>query len=175
MTKLPRTSFFGFGIAGSLVAGMGALATWRTTDFAGGVTTIKGTDLVWGDVALALAVICIVVVLVSRVGSTEEPRRWATVVPLPVGLAMVLIGAFAFSTTSSIYGDGLTDEGRQAVVEAGEVLARGPGPLLLVIGGTLLLMASAAGLRWVQEWKASQTPEGTPEGSSDAPDPGTSD
>lgn len=153
-----RLACFILGILGGLIAGVGALATWRTVDFANGITTIKGTDVIWGKIALALAVVTVVAVLGARVADTDQPRPFAAVSPLLSGIALAVIGALAWPVESFVYGDNLTEAERQIVREAGEILARGPGPALLITGGVILVAAGVAGIAWTRAWKRRLSP-----------------
>lgn len=160
--RAPRLFTFGLGVAGGLVVGLGALVTWRTTDFANGITTIKGTDTVWGLITLGLAVLSIVAVLSARVADTDQPRTWAAVAPLPAGIAVAVVGALAWPVEGFVYGDDLTAAMREVARQTGEILTRGPGPGLLIGGGALLMASGVAGIIWVRAWNHHPETTGSP-------------
>jgi hypothetical protein len=83
-------------VAGGLAAGIGSMLEWVSVDLVDvrDVPSVyPGIDLTEGKVALALAVIAVVAVLVSRVGATATSRRGAVIVVIVAGIAITGIAA----------------------------------------------------------------------------------
>jgi hypothetical protein len=88
-----RAAGFLVTVAGSLLAGVGALRAWAEIGLEGnraGVIspTYLGVDLLEGKIAIALALIAVTGVLLARAGRTGS-RRWAAVVVLVSGVAIL--------------------------------------------------------------------------------------
>jgi hypothetical protein len=170
-TRPRRLAFFVLGIAGGLASGVGATTTWRSIDFAGGITTDRGVDLLWGKVALALSVTAIILTLISRKGSSEEPRPWTIAALLPVGLVLSALGGLALSQASFVYGAATPAKALTIAAAHGEIRTIGLGPTILICGGFLMVLAAGSGLIWIRAWRRAAQPAPNAELPQDGADP----
>jgi len=168
MTKNRRIAFFALGICGGLVAGTGALLEWQAVNI-GGVSKIKGTDTVFGIIALILAVAVIILTLATRKGSSEEPRAWTPPTILALGAVITAIGAIAATGASFIYDPQRRSDAEKIAKATGasvdEILRtlervtatrQGSGPWVVLTGGLLAIGAYLAGRAWLKSWRTGE-------------------
>jgi hypothetical protein len=182
VTRVPRIVCFALGIAGGLVAGAGAMLTWRSLDL-GGVTTTKGVDAAAGKVVLALAVASIVLTLFLRVKDTEEPRGRLVPFVLAAGLLIAAIGVLGVvapdtALSSSKQQDaekiaeatGSTPEKVIALMDKYSDESPGAGPVVTAVGGLMIVGGAVAGFAWGRAWRR-QGEHAEPADDSEGPTP----
>ena len=176
-----RISYFILGVVGGSAAGAGALATWRAVEM-GLVVTTKGVDTLAGRTALALSITTIVLVLITRKGSSEEPRSRPIAAVLATGVVLIAIGGLAAAQLDGVYQDtrkadavrisrALSDEGHETtpevVLENMDRVERrkpGAGPWILLGGGVLVVFGALSGLAWSKDWRRASAEEAGAEG-----------
>lgn len=178
-----RLAYFTVGILGGLSAGAGGVLEWQAVNF-GGVRKIHGTDTAAGVAILSMAVAVIVVTLLTRKGSTDEPRSWGAPVNLVLGAAITVGGVMAASGAAIVYDPSRNSEAQRLAAATGttsqEILKiweeatgvhTGAGPWVVLAGGAAVVIASAIGFAWTREWKRASGVEGAG-AAAGRPDPG---
>ena len=179
-----RATGFLLTALGALVAGVGAMLDWITVTVPGlpdeVAPTDRGVDLVEGQVALALAVVALVAVLVSRIGATTTARKGAATLTLIAGIGLVVIaGGEALTAETRFVDDAIDDiaamienldEAAAATLEELLEVQLGLGLWLTLAGGVATTAGGFVTLAWASRRSAlgSQAVSEVPP---DAPDP----
>jgi hypothetical protein len=181
-----RTAGFLVTVVGSLLLGVGALLGWISVGVrgidTGDVTPVdRGVDTPEGVIALALAVIALVAVLVTRIGGTGSARRGAAFLVLAAGwLAVAVVGATlatgpgraadrevsSFAESVGVEVDELPGDLREALEGRAE-----PGLYLSFIGA----MLTGAGGVMTLAWATRRDDRPPPDGPRDEPRDGPAD
>jgi tryptophan-associated transmembrane protein len=173
-----RALGFALTAAGALAMGVGSLLDWITVglrDLTSLQTTIPGTDVGAGRIALVAAVIVLVLVIVSRVVAGPA-RRWiALVIVVAAGVATVISTWFVVSAAdhfSPVDDETLVnavaqatgksaDEVRTALVSVIDQLGGythvGPGPWVAIVGGLLAIAGGVITYVWASRVAAEPT------------------
>jgi hypothetical protein len=173
-----RAGGFLVTVVGSLLLGVGALLGWISVGVrgidTGDVTPVdRGVDMPEGVIALALAVIALVAVLVTRIGGTGSARRGAAFLVLAAGwLAVAVVGATlatgpgraadrevsSFAESVGVEVDELPGDLREALEGRAE-----PGLYLSFIGAMLTGAGGVMTLAWATRRDDRPPPEGPPD------------
>jgi hypothetical protein len=161
-------------VTGATLAGVGALLDWVTVGFPGDLqgaldVDTKGTDVWEGKVVLAVAVGCLIAMLLMRVFASPSVR-YAIAVAIGAGGALVTaITAIDLSRTTDRFddSDGLADIARHWADRLGQPVDSvrtlleqnfgttirvdtGGGMWLSLLGGLLLIVAGGLSIAWAR-------------------------
>jgi Ca2+/Na+ antiporter len=143
-----RVAGFLITVVGALLAGVGAIQAWidvSPKDQNLAVLTIHdvGIDLWQGKVVLALAVVALVAVLVTRIGASSRSRKIAAAVLLCTGLAIVGVAVYTVARGA--------DDAIEAIAQAERLDDQASlliGVWLTLGGGVLVIVGAALTLMW---------------------------
>jgi hypothetical protein len=169
-------------VTGATLAGVGAVLDWVTVGFPDDVegaadVHVRGTDVWEGKVVLAVAVGCLIAMILMRVSASPSVRS-AIAVGIGSGGALVaaLIATDLSRTTDRFGGgDGLDDIASALADQLGQPVERvralleqsfgttirvdtEVGMWLSLLGGLLLIVAGGLSLAWARRSRDDETP-----------------
>jgi len=173
-----RATGFLLTVAGSLIAGVGAMLEWVVVTVPGFpdrfAPSWRGADVAGGRVVLGAAILALVAVLVTRVGGTSTARRGAAIAVLIAGIAIVAMATREVLTAEDRYATDAIAEARDSITSVGiptdgldealdglrDVLdvRLGLGVWLSLAGGLVVVAGGGVTLAWASRATRTATP-----------------